>query len=371
MNRSADRYEQRRVADPFLSISVPQFNRTSFLIESCRSIAHQTFRDVEICISDDQSTDGRSDELLDLLETLDVGYVYRRQPKNTRYDANLRSAIDLAGGRYCFLLGNDDSLASDTVIEELHQRLLGFERAGVVITNYQDYASGQVTARVTGNRVVGSGPFIAARNFRSFSFVSGIVLNTSTAKRAATADWDGSEYYQMFLGSRMIAEGHPLVALDLVTVRKDIQIAGELVDSYRSKPIPSPRRIVERPINVVTIGPLVVDAIRPHTARRPLQKAAVQVFLQLLMFTYPFWIYEYRRVRSWNYAAGVCLAMRPRRILKGQDLSARQRILIATVYGAVTVVGLLTPIVWFQRLTPRLYVWAKSFGQIKPTSIKA
>jgi hypothetical protein len=169
----------------------------------------------------------------------------------------------------------------------------------------------------------------------------------------------------------MIAEGRPLVTLDLVTVRKDIQIAGEMVDSYRSKPIPNSHRIVERPINTVTIGALVVEAIRPYTGSHQLQKAAVRVFLQLLMFTYPFWIYEYRRVRSWKYAAGVCLAMRPRRILKSQDLTAAHRVFLTTVYGAVTAVGLLTPIAWFQRLSPRLYMFAKSFGQIKPGSIKA
>jgi glycosyltransferase involved in cell wall biosynthesis len=371
MIRSADQIEKRRMADPFVSICVPQFNRTSFVIEACRSISSQTFRDLEICISDDRSTDHRSDELLDVLETMDVDYVFRRQQKNTRYDGNLRSAIGLARGRYCFLLGNDDRLASDTVLEELHRRLRQFELSGVVITNYEDYATGQTTRRVTADRALGSGPLVAVRNFRGFSFVSGILLDAKAAQRATTAVWDGSEYYQTFVGSRIIAAGGPLVTLDLVTVRKDNQIAGEMVDSYRSKPIPDPHRIVERPINVVTLGPLVVDAIRPYLDRPQLQQAAVRVFLQLLMFTYPFWSYEYRRVRSWKYAAGICLAMRPRRLLFGQDLDAGRRILLTAVYVAVTAVGLLTPGGWFQRLSPRLYLFAKAFGQSHPAVSKA
>ncbi len=347
---------------PFFSICVPQFNRTSFLIEACRSIARQTFRDCEICISDDCSTDGRSDELLNFLRGLDISFAYRRQPQNTRYDGNLRSAIELASGKFCFLLGNDDALASSKVLEELHDRMLAFEAPGVVITNYRDYGSGQTIQRVKGEHMLGADPSVAVQNFRNFSFVSGIVLDAAKVKSVATERWDGSEFYQMFVASRMIAGGASLVTIDLVTVRKDIRITGEDVDSYRARPRLKPCPIVERRINLVTIGSLVADAIQPYVENQDMQRTVTRIFLQLLTFTYPFWIYEYRRVQSWKYALGVCLAMRPRRILRGHQLSPRRRLSIAVVYGLVTTVGLITPVMWFQRLYPQLHRFAKSFG---------
>src|SRR4051812_15316998 len=97
---------------PFFSICIPQYNRTSFLIEACRSLSVQTFRDFEVCISDDCSTDGREAELGAFLQQSGMTFVYRKQERNSRYDGNLRAAIGLACGRYCFLLGNDDALAS-------------------------------------------------------------------------------------------------------------------------------------------------------------------------------------------------------------------------------------------------------------------
>src|SRR5262249_44138276 len=81
---------------PFFSVCIPQYNRTSFLIATCRSLAVQTFRAFEVCISDDCSTDGRERELLDFLQSSGLSFVYYKRPTNGRYDANLRSSIELA-----------------------------------------------------------------------------------------------------------------------------------------------------------------------------------------------------------------------------------------------------------------------------------
>lgn len=341
------------------------------MIEACRSVANQSFKDFELCISDDCSTDERSDELCRYLDGSGMRYVYARTERNLRYDGNLRSAIGLATGRYCFLLGNDDALASVTVLEELHDAILRLEPPGVVITNYEDQATGSVTRRIKHSHVVGSGPRVAAGCFRNFGFVSGVVFETAAARTFASEAWDGSEYYQMFLGCRIIASGKPLVDLDMVTVRKDIQIPDECVDSYKLKSIPNSDRIVERPTNLVTIGPLVVDAIRPFLSENALEKIASRIFLQILLFTYGFWIFEFRRVHSWKYAAGFCLAMRPRRILANVKVGFSQRVFLELVHGAVSIAGLFAPLVWFERLYPSLHRLAKSALRIPGRSAVA
>src|SRR5258708_6128653 len=112
------------VAEPYFSICVPQYNRTAFLIEACRSLAGQSFRNFEVCISDDCSTDGREEELIGYLETSGMSFVYRKQAKNSRYDGNLRASIALARGAFCFLLGNDDALATAEVLQSLHDEMV-------------------------------------------------------------------------------------------------------------------------------------------------------------------------------------------------------------------------------------------------------
>ena len=107
-----------------------------------------------------------------MLRGLDVPFRYRRQERNTRYDGNLRNAIDLATGRYCFLLGNDDMLAAPTVLSELHTQICASGNPEVVVTNYADYATKKETRIVQTARLLSGGPDVAIRTFRNLSFVS-------------------------------------------------------------------------------------------------------------------------------------------------------------------------------------------------------
>jgi len=62
-------------------------------MEALRVLDTQTFTNFEVCISDDVSNDGREKELLDYLESSSLSYVYVRQDKSLRYDANIRASI--------------------------------------------------------------------------------------------------------------------------------------------------------------------------------------------------------------------------------------------------------------------------------------
>ena len=48
------------LSEPLFSICVPQFNRTSFLLQSLDRLRDQVNTDFEVCISDGGSTDGRA-----------------------------------------------------------------------------------------------------------------------------------------------------------------------------------------------------------------------------------------------------------------------------------------------------------------------
>jgi glycosyltransferase involved in cell wall biosynthesis len=345
-------------ARPYFSICIPQFNRTSFLLEACRSLAAQTFSSFEVCISDDRSTDGREEDLLAFLEQSSLSFTYRKQNQNGRYDANLRASLSLARGKYCFLLGNDDCFASPAVLEELAADIERLGPAGVVMTNFEDYASGATSERVRRTENVGAGPAVASASFRNFSFVSGIVLDRERALAHATSRWDGSEMYQMYIGCRIIAEGGYLLNIRRVTVRKDIRIPGEGVDSYALKPRIAHCPVKERRLPMVQIGRLVVDAIAPYRAPGPLLE---KIMAQLLLFTYPFWIVEYRRIQSWRYALGICLGMRPRNLLENVPISRARKLRLAILYAVVTFGGLFLPVKAFEAAQANLYSLAKSF----------
>ena len=354
-----ERVEQRDGARPFLSICVPQYNRTSFLIAACRSIAEQQYRDFELCISDDRSTDGRAGELLDYLRTSGIPFAWQLQDTNRRYDGNLRSALALARGEYCFLLGNDDALAGPSALGLVANALREQSNTAIAISNYEDFATGQQYRRVP-DGALGSGVDGAIRLFRHVSFVSGVVLRRAEAEKFATDAWDGSEMYQMYLLCRALAAGSSALGIAQSVVRKDIRIAGESVDSYASGGRLNPCPIVERPLNLVWIPRLIAAAIEPYTRASERSKLSRRVAAQLLAYTYPFWLFEYRRVQSWKYSAGVALGMRPRNLLRGVQLDWTDDLVLRLLYGAATAAGLILPRTLFERMRGRLFAIAKS-----------
>ena len=349
---------ERRTGSPFISICIPQYNRTSFLIEACRSIAAQSFRGFEVCISDDCSNDGREEELLSFLKSSGLEFVWARQSRNRRYDGNLRAAIALARGEYCILLGNDDALANANSLQEV-AAALALNKPGVAICNYADFVSGEPYRRVR-DGIIGTGPEGAAALFRHVSFVSGVVLRRADAIANTTEAWDGSEMYQMYLTSRLLAAGGSCLGISAVVIRKDIAIAGETVDSYARRPRLDPCPIEERKLNLVWIPRLVAAAIEPYVTRAEGSRLNRQVVSQLLRFTYPFWLFEYRRIQSWKYALGIALGMRPRNVISGVPLSFVAALRLRLLYASATAAGLLIPRSWFERSRKHLFGIAKS-----------
>ena len=328
---------------PFFSICVPQHNRTSFLVEAVRSIARQQFRDCEICISDDCSTDGREHEVRAALEASRLPFKFERRTINGRYDRNLRSAMDLATGEYLMLLANDDALKDEATLARMAELLRTHSTADVMLTNFEDFTTGLVNRRVDATGLVGSGPRVAVSTFRKFSFVSGIVLRRRQAERARTDAWDGSEMYQMYVGCRVIASGGDLLEADLSTVRKDIGVAGEGVDSFAIRPRQALRGIPVQSIPVTQVAALVVSAIEPYltTAR---QRTLAGLMIQYYGFLYPYWLLTYRRVQSWRYAAGVARAFAPSRSLSACSVPLPVRAIAWMSFAIASIVGLAVPV---------------------------
>lgn len=348
--------ENRSLKDPFFSICIPQHNRTSYLLYALDKLAAQTSRDFEVCISDDCSTDGKIPEVQRHLEHLGLSYALLRRTVNGRYDANLRSALSLARGKYSLLMGNDDCLADETTIETLHDELDKYEDIGVVITNFADFETRAVTKRVFGTGIVPGGAPTAVRVFRNFSFVSGVIFRTALAQKWSTDSYDGSEMYQLYLGSRIIAAGYPLLQLSGIAVLKDIRIDGRPASSPPKRQVVPRLRTLVIPI-LARFGKTAYGGIEPYAPNK--SALAIRMFRQLYAFTYPYWILEFRKDQSWRYAVCACLGMRPRITLAEVDLSIFGRIYLYAVYIVSMGVSLTMPKSWFESLKSQLHRFAK------------
>jgi hypothetical protein len=353
--------ESNRPADftPFFSICIPQYNRTDFLIKACQSFSWQDFGNFEVCISDDYSNDLKETALLDYLRNSGLVYIYVKTEQNLKYDSNLRNAIAVSLGEYLVLMGNDDGLSDPAVLRAVHDVVMRFCPVDVAITNYRDASSCRIYRRITKTGVLGSGPATAASTFRNYSFVSGIVLKGDLARQAATEALDGSEMYQMYLGTRMIASGGRLLGIDRVCVDKDLQIAGQTVDSYRALPRLHPCPIVERPLPMVRLLHVVAAGLGSDDAATDREQNLIRVAKQLYRFTYPFWAIEYRVSQSWRFAVGVYLALRPTRIANGLTFTLYGQFRLWSTYLCFGLLALTIPLPVFSVLRPWLYAFAK------------
>ena len=95
---------------PTVSICIPTYNRKDYLRETLDSVLAQTYKDYEIVIVDDGSTDGTED----MIKELGVPVTYYWQ-ENCGDAAARNKLIELAQGQYISFIDSDDLLLPDAI----------------------------------------------------------------------------------------------------------------------------------------------------------------------------------------------------------------------------------------------------------------
>ena len=344
---------------PLFSFCIPNYNRTDFLLQSLKSIANQNFNDYEVCISDGNSTDGRIGEIRNFLEINHIPHKLYESPFNLQYDPNLRKAISLSSGQYLILMGNDDALSTTDTLNFLQKTIAQYPDAGVLITNYLELSSGRTFKRMRLTGSLGKGPSIAASTFRDYSFVSGIILHGPSARALESNRCDGGEMYQMYLGAAIVSAGKELISVNNVCIDKDIQITGLKVESISTR-IKLPLSWSERPsLPMMSIFDTVSIGIEVAVHDQKLGKYYVAILKQLYMFTYPYWILQYKSLQSLKYALLFFFCLRPNKLLNKRQLNSFESIYVWTLYLTTGTVALITPLLIFKKIQPALYRIAK------------
>jgi glycosyltransferase involved in cell wall biosynthesis len=142
-----------------VSVIVPTYNRAGLIEETLDSVAAQTYRPVELIVSDDASTDGTSG----LVERWGgKGSLrscrYLPLSSNSGKSAAVNAALGIATGEYVMILDSDDLLLPEAIATQV-----GFlERhpeAGMVSANALELAGSRKTGTVLGSfgRNIGGG----------------------------------------------------------------------------------------------------------------------------------------------------------------------------------------------------------------------
>jgi hypothetical protein len=278
----------------------------------------------------------------------------------------VRFCLSAARGRYVFLLGNDDALQDHTALRQVGDALLEVGSPDVAFVNYSDWSSGQIVRRSQGTKVLGSGANAAIRFFRSFSFVSGLIYAREMAIQHETDRWDASIYYQIYLACRILAAGGKLAALDVVAIRKDVVVENRSVPNYQTRLGHARWSFQPRHTGLDSVIRVTADAVLPFLPQPARSAALRQIVSQVLAITYPYWLFEYRRIGNWSVAVGVARGMWPHTLVGEYELRKRDTLVIWLLYAVVTLLGLTVPSRLFNRIRGTLADHVRRIAQSTP-----
>ncbi|GAB1540165.1 hypothetical protein NUACC21_28340 [Scytonema sp. NUACC21] len=110
---------QHHLQESLVSVVIPTYNRPSYLREAIESAVNQTYKNIEIIVSDD----GSAQNPQDIVESFqDPRIRFRRNTRNLGIALNVISAFKEARGKYVASL-NDDDIWNKDFLEKLVSQL--------------------------------------------------------------------------------------------------------------------------------------------------------------------------------------------------------------------------------------------------------
>jgi glycosyltransferase involved in cell wall biosynthesis len=194
------------------SVCIPAYNRARHLPSLLDSILAQEFTDFEIVICEDLSRE--RDQIRAVVQEYrnktNISIRYNENEVNLGYDGNIRRLIDKSAGEYCFFMGNDDLMRPSALahVDSLIQRNPG---VGVVVKAYEWFMEDpnkivQTIRYVKEEKSIEAGERAIVAAFRRAGVISGFIIHRDEAAATASANFDGSLYYQMYITGRVLVE---------------------------------------------------------------------------------------------------------------------------------------------------------------------
>lgn len=341
-----------------ISICVVQYNRIELLLKSLSIIERQTYPDIEICISDDCSTDNTVDEILKLKQTYKYPIVFHRNEVNKGFDFNYRKSIEIASGDYAFVIGNDDSINGENSIADLVKFLEENKYPDLGFCNMLEERTGNtVIKRAMKTTVLGSGAEVAIKYYSCFVFVGGLIYKRSTFLKYNTDQYDGSIFTQMYLSVFMICKGERAFSIKEPMVLKDILLDGKFRHSYRDRIAKTWDKFRVVDAGLPSVMYVVINGIKDAGLLE--NKHIFKIFRRVYLITYPQWILDYKENNAFPEAVGLIVGLNPFKNKDFKLLNIFNRVRIFCLYIITTIAAFITPVFLFKKVKQRLYEYFK------------
>jgi len=118
------------MSEPKISICIPAYKKPEYVIRAIQSVQKQSYKNVEIVISDDSPTQDIKIAIQPYISELDIKY-YHNLPA-LKSPANWNHALDKANGDFYMLLHQDDWLANENTLSSYMAAFKAKPSAGFV-----------------------------------------------------------------------------------------------------------------------------------------------------------------------------------------------------------------------------------------------
>jgi len=96
---------------PRVSVVIPTYNRSSFVLEAIESVLRQTYHDFDLIVVDDGSSDNTKEVVSDIKDTR-IKYIYQ---KNQGVSGALNTGIMASAAEYIVILASDNIMFEDVL----------------------------------------------------------------------------------------------------------------------------------------------------------------------------------------------------------------------------------------------------------------
>ena len=303
---------------PLFTVCIPAYNRVRLLPQLLDSILAQDFQDFDILVVEDVSPERA--QIAGVISRYDEQHRgrirYVENLVNLGYDGNLRKLVELAEGRFCVFMGNDDLLCPGA-LASIAAAIGRHPECGVVVRSYASFEDDaqhpkQVFRYYPDEHAVAAGSQAISAAFRRSVVISGMVIRRDDAARLATDRFDGTLLYQLYLVGHVLTRCSVVFVPQVIALRRDgvppdfgnsASERGRFVprDQTPASSLHFMRGMLDiaRQVEVAT-GIAVFDAIRADIGYYSYPILAIQAERPLPVFVrYGF---ELARLGFWRYA---------------------------------------------------------------------
>jgi glycosyltransferase involved in cell wall biosynthesis len=114
---SVDEITNIQDEEPLVTIGIPTYNRPKLIFNTIKSARNQTYKNLEIIISDNCSPDKSYIPAVKEIMKVDKRVSFIRQPKNLGSHGNFGFLLEEAKGKYFMWLADDDYISNDYIEE--------------------------------------------------------------------------------------------------------------------------------------------------------------------------------------------------------------------------------------------------------------